>query len=225
MVLAQGLVVALAQRGLLRLWVDKDEGVLGSQHCIVDRADALQAARTVVMVVSATYLACKEAQLEMRLIRSRCMGGHGGALKAVIILYGMEDLSDFRCGLVDDVQTIMYAGKSVVLAAAHPTEDVYADAEKVADVVLEQVEPLLSPRAAAAVRSFAGAPDRSAADADVAMHALSGAYLNKRVVQWNEQEVVAWLQVMNELAACSEQTSHEAMHSASPVFLGKAVER
>lgn len=43
-----GLVVSLAQRGLSRLWVDKAEGVLGSQHCVVDRADALAAARTVV---------------------------------------------------------------------------------------------------------------------------------------------------------------------------------
>ena len=43
-------------------------------------------------MVSAAYLACSDAQLEMRLIRSRCMGGHGSPLKAIVVLYGMEDL-------------------------------------------------------------------------------------------------------------------------------------
>jgi hypothetical protein len=42
---------------------------------------------------------------------------------------------------------------------------------------------------------LAGAPDQSKRDADVWMHALRGGYLNKRVVEWNEQDVVAWLQV------------------------------
>lgn len=62
-----------------RLWIDKSEGVLGSPHCLVDRADALSHADVVVVVVSETYMKCPEAALELMLVRARCVGGIGCA--------------------------------------------------------------------------------------------------------------------------------------------------
>ena len=60
--------------GAERAWIDKNEGVVGSPHCLVDRADALEVCDCAIVVLSDTYMRCPRSQVELMLIRSRIIG-------------------------------------------------------------------------------------------------------------------------------------------------------
>ena len=59
------------------MWIDKNEGVMGSPYCLVDRADALAYCQSVVVIVSDAYMRCKDCMTELKLIRSRVIGKFG----------------------------------------------------------------------------------------------------------------------------------------------------
>jgi len=206
---------AMEDGGLFRrVWIDKDEGVVGSPHAIVDRYDALAAAQFAIVVLSPTFMADPDGHLELKEMRARTVGGCGSPLKVVVVVYESVE----EC-MSDDLRTILdlaaTGAVSVIDATDFPppteegpyrpppttqSERELALARLAGEQVADVLRPLSGEGPVELVQYIDGRtepdhrPNTPGREVRMWLHSQSGTWRGKRTVEWNLYDVTAWLE-------------------------------
>eukprot|EP00854_Cymbomonas_tetramitiformis_P018963 gene18963-22664_t len=188
-----------------KIWVDKDEGVLNSPYCSVDRADALGKANAAIIILSEEYMKAEASQIEIDLLRARTVGNYGDPLVIYPVAYHTVELipklkailpgssTENACftELPMEQRVIRLAEKIVDGLQTVPYCDAVKVHTSVGDAEAKFVKSWLDARE---VRDGNKLGLREASGSDWSGWRLQGGYKLKRAMEWTPSDLSAWME-------------------------------
>ncbi|KAK3287302.1 hypothetical protein CYMTET_5181 [Cymbomonas tetramitiformis] len=177
------LIDALHDQGFAnKIWVDKDEGVLNSPYCSVDRADALGKANAAIIILSEEYMKAEASQIEIDLLRARTVGNYGDPLVIYPVAYHTVELIPKLKAILPGSST-----ENACFTELPMEQRVIRLAEKIVDGL--QTVPYCD-----AVKVHTSVGDAEAKFVKSWLDAREGGYKLKRAMEWTPSDLSAWME-------------------------------